>query len=226
MQKDIHYIQEDPWRILRIMADFVDAFEVLAPVGKAVTIFGSARTKPNQEYYKAAQNIASLLSKEGYAIITGGGPGIMEAANRGAKEGKNGKSIGLNIALPFEQKPNPYVDHSILFHYFFARKVCLAKYSVGFVFMPGGFGTLDEMSELITLVQTHRIPLVPLIFFGSKFWKGFLDWVKETLVSEECIAPEDVEFFYVVDNPKEVVKIVDNYLRRLGDLPVPNKWMG
>ena len=165
---DTNYIKEDPWRILRIMADFVDAFEALAPLGKAVSIFGSARTASKHPDYKKAQKIGELLSKSGFAVITGGGPGIMEAGNRGAHDA-GGRSVGLNIALPFEQKTNPYVNLPVPFRYFFARKTCFVKYSAAFVFMPGGFGTLDEVSELLTLVQTMRVPLIPLIFFDSKF---------------------------------------------------------
>ena len=228
------YIGEDPWRIFRIVADFVDAFEALAPLGNAVTVFGSARTKPDSPYYQAAQQIGKLLALNGFSIITGGGPGIMEAANRGAREAAEtastearriGKSVGLNITLPFEQKPNPYVDCTIAFHYFFARKVCLAKYSMGFVFMPGGFGTLDEMGELITLVQTQKIPMVPLIFYGAKYWKGFHEWVRDVMLPEGCISREDADLCMLADTPEDVLKYMNEHLRRVGT-PRPNNWLG
>ena len=217
--------QEDSWRILRVMSDYVDAFEAMAPVGKAVSIFGSARTPVKHPHYKAAQKIGSLLAKSGFAVITGGGPGIMEAANRGAFEA-GGKSIGLNIALPFEQKVNPYVNYPVPFHYFFARKTCFVKYCCAFVFMPCGFGTLDEVGEVITLVQTRRIPLVPLIFFGKKFWVGLQSWVKESMLAEKYISEEDTGLFHATDEPKEVVKIIEDHLRRTNAPFLPNKWMG
>ncbi len=225
MSNDIEYIKEDPWRILRIMSDFVEAFESLAPLGKAVTIFGSARTKPEDLAYKNAVEVAKLLAGAGFGVITGGGPGIMEAGNRGASEA-GGKSVGLNISLPFEQKVNPYVNYPIPFHYFFARKTCFAKYSMGFVFMPGGFGTMDEVFEILTLVQTHRIPLVPMIFFGSGFWKGLLKWFKDQLLAEKYISPGDLELYHVTDDPEEVLKIVIDHERRIGAPIVPNKWLG
>ncbi|MBO4795796.1 MAG: TIGR00730 family Rossman fold protein [Verrucomicrobia bacterium] len=217
--------QEDSWRILRIMSDYVDAFETLAPLGKAVTIFGSARTPAKHPAYKAAQKVGALLAKNGFAVITGGGPGIMEAANRGALEG-GGKSVGLNISLPFEQKTNPYVNYPVPFHYFFARKTCFVKYSCAFIFMPGGFGTLDEMGEVLTLVQTHRIPLVPLIFFGKKFWVGFKDWVRDNMLAEKYISEDDTKLFHATDDPKEVLKIIEDHLRRTDTPFLPNKWMG
>src|SRR5215203_4619854 len=163
------FIKEDPWRIFRIMAEFVDSFETLSQLGPAVTVFGSARTPPTDKYYQIAVSISKGLAKQNLAVITGGGPGIMEAANRGAAEGK-GKSVGLNIELPFEQKGNKYANIPINFHYFFSRKVCFVKYSIAFIYMPGGFGTLDEFFEVLTLVQTRRIPRYPIILIGEEFW--------------------------------------------------------
>src|SRR6188768_3607090 len=167
------FTKEDPWRIFRIMAEFVDSFETLSQLGPAVTIFGSARTPPNDPFYPAAVKLAKNLAANHLAVVTGGGPGIMEAANRGASEAK-GKSVGLNIELPFEQKGNKYANIPIDFHYFFSRKVCFVKYSIAFIYMPGGFGTLDEFFEVLTLVQTRRIPRYPLILIGTDYWSGLL----------------------------------------------------
>jgi uncharacterized protein (TIGR00730 family) len=174
------FIKEDPWRIFRIMAEFVDSFETLSRVSPAVTVFGSARMPRRSPYYHAAVTLGRELAKQNLAVITGGGPGIMEAANKGAATA-NGKSVGLNIELPHEQKGNPFANVPIHFHYFFARKVCFAKYSVAFIFMPGGFGTLDEFFEISTLVQTERIPRFPLILFGKKFWTGILRWMQSQM---------------------------------------------
>src|SRR5438034_8479986 len=174
------FIREDPWRIFRIMAEFVESFETLSAAGPAVTVFGSARTAPSDRYYKVAVALADGLAKNNLAVITGGGPGIMEAANRGAARAK-GKSIGLNIELPHEQKGNRYANIPIHFHYFFSRKVCFVKYSVGFIFLPGGFGTLDEFFEVITLVQTERIPRFPIVLIGRKYWRGLLNWMNTSL---------------------------------------------
>ena len=168
-------MREDPWRIFRIMAEFVDSFQTLSQVGPAVTIFGSTRTRPSDKYYRAATSIAKKLAQRNLAVITGGGPGIMEAANKGASAA-GGKSVGLNIELPHEQFANRFSNIAIHFHYFFARKVCFVKYSLGFIYMPGGFGTLDELFEVLTLVQTERIPQFPLILFGSEYWNGLLKW--------------------------------------------------
>src|ERR1017187_2560972 len=198
------FIKEDPWRIFRIMAEFVDSFELLSQVGPAVTIFGSARARGDDAYYQAAVAIAKGLAKNNLAVITGGGPGIMEAANRGAAQGK-GKSVGLNIELPFEQKCNRYVNVPIHFHYFFSRKVCFVKYSIGFIFMPGGFGTLDEFFEVLTLVQTHVIPQYPLILFGKTYWSGLLDWAKTTVEKREFISPGDLDLVTVTDDAQEAI---------------------
>jgi uncharacterized protein (TIGR00730 family) len=208
-------IVEDPWRVFKIMAEFVESFDTLSKLGPAVTVFGSARTKPTDPAYKMTQQLAEGLSKEGFAIVTGGGPGIMEAANRGAAQAK-GPSVGLNIHLPFEQKGNRYSNITVDFHYFFSRKVSLAKYSMGFVYMPGGFGTLDEMFEIATLVQTQRIPAFPLILCGKSYWSGLLDWCRSTLETEGAISPGDVDLFQVVDTPEEVIAIMRDYRRSVG----------
>ena len=209
------FIKEDPWRIFRIMAEFVDSFELLSQVGPAVTIFGSARARGDDAYYQAAVAIAKGLAKNNLAVITGGGPGIMEAANRGAAQGK-GKSVGLNIELPFEQKCNRYVNVPIHFHYFFSRKVCFVKYSIGFIFMPGGFGTLDEFFEVLTLVQTRRIPRFPLILFGKAYWSGLLHWAKTTVEKEKFISPGDLDLVTVTDDAQEAIRIISDYMRRVG----------
>ncbi len=212
--QSIGFTKEDPWRIFRIMAEFVDSFETMSHVGPAVTIFGSARTAPSDPNYQTATAIAKGLAKHGLAVITGGGPGIMEAANRGAAEAK-GKSVGLNIELPFEQKGNKYANIPIDFHYFFCRKVCFVKYSMGFIYMPGGFGTLDEFFEVLTLVQTHRIPRFPLILFGSKYWNGLLDWAK-TLETGGYISPGDLELVTLTDDPQQAIEVILDYKRRVG----------
>src|SRR3954468_12795912 len=198
------FIKEDPWRIFRIMAEFVDSFETLSQVGPGVTIFGSARTPATDPYYQATLTLAKGLAKHKLAVITGGGPGIMEAANRGATKVK-GKSVGLNIELPHEQAGNRYANIPIHFHYFFSRKVCFVKYSIGFVFMPGGFGTLDEFFEVLTLVQTQRIPEFPLILFGKDHWRGLIRWMKDRLESTKYISPGDLDLFKLTDDPQEVI---------------------
>jgi uncharacterized protein (TIGR00730 family) len=209
------FIREDPWRIFRIMAEFVDSFQTMSQVGPAVTIFGSARTKPNDKYYHAAMAIAHGLAQQKLAVITGGGPGIMEAANKGAAQG-GGKSVGLNIELPHEQSGNRYANVPIHFHYFFARKVCFVKYSLGFVFMPGGFGTLDELFEVLTLVQTQRIPQFPLVLYGSDYWKGLIAWMKTRLEKDKDISPGDLDLLTITDDVDEVVQIIRDYERRVG----------
>jgi uncharacterized protein (TIGR00730 family) len=209
------FIREDPWRIFRIMAEFVDSFQSMSQVGPAVTIFGSARTKPNDKYYHAAQEIARELAKNSLAVVTGGGPGIMEAANKGAAHAA-GKSVGLNIELPHEQTGNRFANVPIHFHYFFTRKVCFVKYSLGFVFMPGGCGTLDEFFEVLTLVQTQRIPQFPLILFGREHWKGLLAWMKSHLEKDGQISPGDLDLVKLTDDVDEVVAIIRDYERRVG----------
>lgn len=197
------------------MAEFVDSFETLSQVGPAVTVFGSARTPPSDPMYQVAVTLAKGLAKHNLAVVTGGGPGIMEAANRGAAEGK-GKSVGLNIELPFEQKGNRFANVPIHFHYFFSRKVCFVKYSVAFVFMPGGFGTLDEFYEVMTLVQTQRISRFPLILLGRDYWSGLLKWMKSTLEKGAFISRGDLNLFTLTDDPQEAIEIVLDYLRRVG----------
>ena len=213
--KQISFIKEDPWRIFRIMAEFVDSFETMSQVGPGVTVFGSARMLPNNPYYEAAVELAKGLAKRKLAIITGGGPGIMEAANKGATLAK-GKSVGLNIELPREQRGNRFANIPIHFHYFFSRKVCFVKYSIGFVFMPGGFGTLDEFFEVLTLVQTERIPQFPLILFGKDHWKGLMRWMKERLEGATFISPGDLDLVKITDDPQEVIDIILDYERRVG----------
>jgi uncharacterized protein (TIGR00730 family) len=209
------FIREDPWRIFRIMSEFVDSFQTMSQVGPAVTIFGSARTKPTDKYYRATVEIAKGLAKHHLAVITGGGPGIMEAANKGA-EHAGGKSVGLNIELPHEQNGNKFANVPIHFHYFFARKVCFVKYSLGFIYMPGGFGTLDELFEVLTLVQTQRIPQFPLILFGSEHWKGLLAWMKSRLAKDRHISPGDLDLVKITDDVDEVIEIIREYERRVG----------
>jgi len=206
------FFSEDPWRIFRIISEFVDGFEVLSNIGKAVSIFGSSRTLPTNKYYKNAEEIAYLLAKKGYAIITGGGSGIMEAANKGAKAAK-GKSIGLNIQIPREQKINKYVDTPLNFRYFFVRKVMFVKYAKAFVIMPGGYGTLDELFEALTLIQTKRIPRFPVVLFGSHYWKSPLDWLKNTVLKRASIDKKDLDIFTVVDTPKEAVGVIDRFYK-------------
>jgi uncharacterized protein (TIGR00730 family) len=209
------FIREDPWRIFRIMAEFVDSFQTMSKVGPAVTIFGSARTRPTDKYYRAAQEIGRRLAKHDLAVVTGGGPGIMEAANKGAAKAV-GKSVGLNIELPHEQGGNPFANVPVHFHYFFARKVCFVKYSLGFIYMPGGFGTLDEFFEVLTLVQTQRIPQFPLVLFGVKHWKGLLAWMKKELAPNHLISPGDLDLFKLTDDVDEVIEIILDYERRVG----------
>jgi hypothetical protein len=218
-QKDWNDVKaSDSWQIFKIMSEFVDGFEKMQKIGPCVSIFGSARTKPDNKYYIMAEEIAFKLTQEGYGIITGGGPGIMEAANKGAKRG-NGKSVGLNIDLPFEQKPNEYIDRdkSIDFNYFFVRKTNFLKYSQGFIGMPGGFGTIDELFESLTLVQTHKIAEFPIILVGKEYWAGLIAWMKETMLyKEHNINEADLDLFKLVDNADEAVKhIVDFYSKYL-----------
>jgi uncharacterized protein (TIGR00730 family) len=204
------FTKEDTWRIFRIMSEFVDGFEVLSQVGKAVSIFGSSRLKPENKYYKAAEETAYLLAKAGFAIITGSGPAIMEAANKGASRA-GGKSIGLNIHIPAEQKANKYVDTLLDFRYFFVRKVMFVKYAKAFVIMPGGFGTLDEFFEAVNLIQTERIPEFPVVLFGSEYWSGMLDWLRSNVLKIGNISKEELEIFTVVDKPQEVVNVIKKF---------------
>lgn len=205
----------DSWAIFKIMAEFVDGFERLSKIGPCVSIFGSARTKPDSKYYKLAENIAFKLTKHGYGVVTGGGPGIMEAGNKGAHLGK-GTSVGLNIELPFEQHFNPYIDSdkSLDFDYFFVRKVMFVKYSQGFVVMPGGFGTLDELFEAITLIQTKKIGKFPIVLVGREFWSGLFEWIKTTLIMEKNINTEDLDLISIVDTEEEVLEVIDDFYNK------------
>lgn len=205
----------DSWAIFKIMAEFVEGFERLSKIGPCVTIFGSARVKPDHEYYILAENIAFNLTTHGYGIVTGGGPGIMEAGNRGAQRGK-GTSVGLNIELPFEQHDNPYIDSdkSLDFDYFFVRKVMFIKYSQGFVVMPGGFGTMDELFEAITLIQTKKIGKFPIVLVGTKYWSGLMDWIKNTLVEEGSIHMDDLKLISIVDTEDEVLEVINTFYKK------------
>ncbi len=202
----------DSWVIFKVMSEFVEGFDKLAKIGPCVTIFGSARVKSNHPYYKMADEIAYQLVQHGYGVVTGGGPGIMEAGNRGARRA-GGKSVGLNIYLPHEQKGNPYIDPDklITFDYFFVRKVMFVKYSQGFIVMPGGFGTIDELSEALTLIQTKKIGRFPIVLVGKKFWTGMVDWIKKVLVSEAMISESDLDLFNIVDTPEDAVKVIDDF---------------
>ncbi len=203
---------DDTWRMFRIMAEFVEGFETLHAIGPAVSIFGSARTKPGTPDYEAARVLARKCVEQGFAVITGGGPGIMEAANRGATEA-GGTSVGLNIELPFEQKPNPYASTLIGFRYFFVRKVMFVKYAVAFVCCPGGFGTLDEFFEAVTLMQTRKIRPFPVVLLNSSYWQGLLDWMRTTVLERKMIDANDLRLFHVRDDPDEVVRELKAWYR-------------
>jgi uncharacterized protein (TIGR00730 family) len=207
------FLHSEPWRVLRIMGEFVAGFEALAEIGPAVSIFGSARTAPNHPMYKAAREVGRRLSEAGFAIITGGGPGIMEAANRGAKDG-GGRSVGCAIELPREQEVNAFVDVVVNFRYFFVRKTMFVKYAEAFVIFPGGFGTLDELFEALTLIQTNKIKHFPVVMFGKDYWGGLIDWVKGRLLGEGNISPGDLELLVCTDDPAEVAEIVEDCYRR------------
>ena len=202
----------DSWAIFKIMAEFVDGYEKLSKIGPSVSIFGSARTKPEDPYYVLAEEIAFQLTQNGYGVITGGGPGIMEAGNKGAQRGK-GSSVGLNIELPFEQHDNPWIDNdkNLEFDYFFVRKVMFVKYSQGFIVMPGGFGTLDELFEAITLIQTHKIGRFPIVLVGSKFWGGLMEWIQNTLLEQGNISEKDLKLFRVVDSADEAIEHLNKF---------------
>jgi len=205
--------EEETWRIFRIMSEFVEGFETLSRVGPCVTVFGSARTKHEESYYGLAQEVARLAAKGGYGVITGGGPGIMEAANKGASEG-GGKSIGLNIQLPFEQTSNPYIKTPLSFRYFFVRKVMFLKYTSAVIVLPGGFGTLDEMFETLTLVQTQKISYLPVILMGVDYWKGLVDWIRNTMEKSGYISPEDNDLLRLTDDAAEALHIINDFYKR------------
>jgi uncharacterized protein (TIGR00730 family) len=201
------FVHTDPWRVLRIMGEFVEGFDTLSDVRHAVTIFGSARTKPDDPYYDKAVETARLLAKHGFPIITGGGPGIMEAANRGAQEG-SGLSIGCNIELPFEQGTNPFVERSINFRYFFVRKTMFVKYSTAFLVFPGGYGTMDELFEALTLIQTGKVKHFPVVLFGREYWKGLSEWLADRVAGEGKIDTKDLSLLHLTDDPAEAVQLV------------------
>jgi uncharacterized protein (TIGR00730 family) len=203
----VAFTSTDPWRVFRIMGEFVEGFDALASVGPAVTIFGSARVPPDHPQYQVARETARLLGEAGFGIITGGGPGIMEAANRGARDA-GVLSVGCNIELPFEQSINDYVDVAINFRYFFVRKTMFVKYAEAFVIFPGGFGTLDELSEALTLIQTGKVRDFPVVLYDTRYWRGFLDWIKDTLLAEGKISPEDLDLMELADTPEDVVRII------------------
>ena len=207
------FLDSDPWRSLRILSEFVDGFDALAGVGPAVSVFGSARTKPDHRYYRQARELGRRLAEAGYAVITGGGPGIMEAANRGCQEG-GGLSVGCNIELPMEQGLNPYVDLGVEFRYFFARKVMFVKYADAFVIFPGGYGTLDELFEALTLIQTKKVQDFPVILMGTDYWTGMIDWIRDSLLGEAAINPEDVDLLRLTDDPEEAATIIGAYKKR------------
>ena len=206
----------DSWQIFKIMSEFVEGFETMSKIGPCVSVFGSARTKSDNKFYKQAEEIGYLLTQSGYGVISGGGPGIMEAANKGAARG-GGKSVGLNIELPFEQSANPFIDNDKLinFDYFFVRKVMFVKYAQGFIVLPGGVGTLDELFEAITLIQTQKIGKFPIVLVGKTYWEGLLDWIKATMLEKEKnISIEDLDLINVVDTPKQAVAIINNFYKK------------
>jgi uncharacterized protein (TIGR00730 family) len=201
------FLETDPWRALRILSEFVEGFDAMARVGPAITVFGSARTRPDDEIYDVARTIGRRLAEAGFAVITGGGPGAMEGANRGCQEG-GGLSVGCNIELPHEQGMNPYVDLGVDFRYFFARKVMFVKYADGFVILPGGFGTLDELFEALTLIQTGKVSHFPVVLYGRSYWGGLIDWLRGTLVASGAVAGADLDLFHVTDDADEVVSLI------------------
>ncbi len=202
---------DESWRVFRIMAEFVEAIEELSKIGHAVSIFGSAREAPGGRYYEKAREVARILGEEGFSVITGGGPGIMEAANRGASEA-GARSVGMNIQLPFEQKPNTYANINIAYKYFFVRKVMFVKYAMAYVILPGGFGTIDELFEALTLIQTKRIRSFPVVLMGSEYWGGLMDWMKKTMLPEGKISEEDLDFIQVIDEPDKVVRHIKKFV--------------
>ncbi len=201
----------DLWMVFKIMGEFVDAFDTMRDIGPAISIFGSARTSPDHPFYRMGAEVAEHLAKRGYAIITGGGPGLMEAANLGAQRA-GGLSIGLNIELPMEQTPNPYQDIELHFRYFFARKVMFAKYAVGYVVLPGGFGTMDEFFEALTLIQTAKMENFPVVLMGTDYWKGLLRWIKNSMIQQGTCSPEDIDLFTVTDDPSHAAQLIQRAL--------------
>lgn len=208
-------LTQDSWRVFRIISEFVDGFETMTSLGPSVSIFGSARLPPESPYYQLAVDVARHIADKGFAIITGGGPGIMEAANKGAQEVK-GSSCGLAIDLPFESQPNPYIDpkYRLNFRYFFIRKVMFIRYAQGYVFLPGGVGTLDELYEALTLIQTHKIKAFPIYLMGKSYWEGLLKWMREVMLAQGCVSKEDFDMFVVTDDPEEVANGIERHYRR------------
>ena len=216
IRKDWNEIRiNDSWAIFKIMSEFVEGYERMAKIGPCISVFGSARTKPDSKYYQMGVEISEMLSRAGYGVITGGGPGIMEAGNKGAQLG-GGKSVGLNIDLPFEQNHNPYIDpeHNLEFDYFFVRKVIFVKYAQGFVVLPGGFGTMDELFEALTLIQTKKINERPVVLIGKQYWQGLFDWIKESMLNmEQTISSKDLSMFSIVDTPEEAFKCIEDFYK-------------
>jgi uncharacterized protein (TIGR00730 family) len=207
------FTSTDPWRVLRIMGEFVEGFEMLSKVGPAVAIFGSSRLEPDSPYYQAAVRTSSILAREGLAVITGGGPGVMEAGNRGAFE-EEGTSVGCNIQLPFEQEANGFQNISLEFRYFFVRKMMFVKYSMAFLIFPGGFGTMDELFEALTLTQTDKIDHFPIVLYGSDYWSGLLAWLEKTMLAGGCISPQDLALVTVVDTPEDAARFIVDQCRK------------
>ncbi len=216
-------VSRESWRVLGIMSEFVSATERLKDIRPAVSIFGSARVPQDHPYYALAEKIARALSDAGFSVISGGGPGLMEAANKGAFEGRS-PSIGLNIELPFEQMPNPYQNIGINFHYFFSRKVMFVRFATAYIVMPGGLGTLDEVMEVLTLIQTGKSPKIPVIMVGTQFWKGFVDWIQNHLLGEKMISPEDMDLFCVMDEPQEIVNAIFKFYEKRGFEHTQEEW--
>lgn len=214
-EDDAHLFTPDAWRVFRIISEFVDGFETMTNIGPSVSIFGSARLPLDHPYYKLAIDVAEHISKKGFAIITGGGPGLMEAANKGAQMA-NGKSCGLGVDLPFESELNPFIDrkYRLNFRYFFVRKVMFIRYAQGYVFLPGGYGTLDELFEALTLIQTNKIHPFPIYLMGSSYWKGMLDWIKTTVLNEKCVDEKDLQMLIITDDPEEVANGIERHYQR------------
>jgi len=226
MTAESDFLAEDPWRVFRIMAEFVDGFEMMARVPPGISVFGSSRAGPDHPYYRQAEEAGRLIAQAGFSVITGAGPGLMEAANKGAKEA-GGESVGLNILLPFEQAANPFLTRVINFRYFFVRKVMFSKYARGFIFCPGGYGTLDEFFDTVTLIQTGKIHRLPVALIGMDFWQGQLDWIRETVHDRfRHILPEDLDLWHATDDPAEAVRyIVENLSARDRETwPEMGKW--
>jgi uncharacterized protein (TIGR00730 family) len=223
-RRDASFVDTDPWRVLRITSEFVEGFDALAPTPAAISCFGSARIGADDPMYSAGRGVGRALAEAGFAVITGGGPGLMEAANRGCQEG-GGLSIGCNIELPFEQGPNPYLDLLIDFRYFFVRKTMFVKYADGFVVFPGGFGTLDELFEALTLIQTGKVRHFPVVLYGSAYWAGLLDWLRHPVLAEGKIAPKDLELVHVSDDPADTVAHITTVLeeKRQPGQPEPQR---